>query len=164
MSRSTGGYTHTEINQQLVKNKRIQIKLVDFSFEVFNVDGTKNGKVTRMAALEVKINRHKKCIKVAVTDLNRMDMFLGHDWLVKHNSKVNWKEDKIQFTRCLESCRTKHQDIELRTRQAQEMNNQDNRQQEIGKKLDPMNSEGLPEYIQPFTYLFNKKKFEKLLE
>ena len=44
------------------------------------------------------------------------------------------------------------------------MNNQDNRQQEIGKKLDPMNSEGLPEYIQPFTYLFNKKKFEKLLE
>jgi len=28
-------------------------------------------------------------------DLNRMDMFLGHDWLVKHNSEVNWKEDEI---------------------------------------------------------------------
>jgi len=27
-----------------------------------------------------------------------------------------------------------------------------------------MNPEDLPEYIWPFTYLFNKKKFEKLLE
>ena len=44
------------------------------------------------------------------------------------------------------------------------MNDQVNRQQEIDKKLDPMNPEDLPEYIQPFTYLFNKKKFEKLLE
>ena len=63
MSRSTGGYTHTEINQQLVKNKRIQIKLVDFSFEVFNVDGTKNGKVTRIAALEVKIIDTRNVLK-----------------------------------------------------------------------------------------------------
>ena len=63
MSRSTGGYTHTEINQQLVKDKRIQIKLVDFSFEVFNVDGTKNGKVTRIAALEVKIIDTRNVLK-----------------------------------------------------------------------------------------------------
>ena len=30
-------------------------------------------------------------------------------------------------------------------------------QQEIRKKLDPTNSENLPEYIWPFIYLFNKK-------
>ena len=34
----------------------------------------------------------------------------------------------------------------------------------IGKELDTTNPEDLPEYIWPFTYLFNKKKFEKLLE
>ena len=34
----------------------------------------------------------------------------------------------------------------------------------IGKELDKTNLEDLPEYIQPFTHLFNKKKFEKLLE
>ena len=39
---------------------------------------------------------------------------------------------------------------------------QDNR--EIGKEPDKTNSEDLPEYIQPFTHLFNKKKFEKLPE
>jgi len=30
--------------------------------------------------------------------------------------------------------------------------------------LDPTNPEDLLEYIQPFTSLFNKKKFEKLLK
>jgi len=33
---------------------------------------------------------------------------------------------------------------------------------EIGKESDKMNPEDLPDYIQPFIYLFNKKKFEKL--
>ena len=35
---------------------------------------------------------------------------------------------------------------------------------EIGKESDKTNSEDLPEYIQLFTHLFNKKKFEKLPE
>jgi len=35
---------------------------------------------------------------------------------------------------------------------------------EIGKKPNTTNSENLPDYIQPFTYLFNKKKFEILPE
>ena len=34
----------------------------------------------------------------------------------------------------------------------------------IGKEPDKTNPEDLPKYIQPFTHLFNKKKFEKLLE
>ena len=39
---------------------------------------------------------------------------------------------------------------------------QDNR--EIGKEPDNTNLEDLPDYIQPFMHLFNKKKFEKLPE
>ena len=35
---------------------------------------------------------------------------------------------------------------------------------EIGKEPDKTNPEDLLEYIRPFTYLFNKKKFKKLLE
>ena len=35
---------------------------------------------------------------------------------------------------------------------------------EIRKEPDKMNPEDLPDYIQLFTHLFNKKKFEKLLE
>ena len=73
----------------MVKNKRIQTRPINFSFEVFNTDETKNRKVTKMASLEIEINKHKKQLEVAVTDLNGTNMFLRHDWLVKYNPEVN---------------------------------------------------------------------------
>jgi len=83
------GCTNIEINKQLVKDKRIQMKLMNFSFKVFNTDGIKNREVTKVVPLEIKINEHKEQLEAAVIDLNRMNMFLGHNWLVKHNSEVN---------------------------------------------------------------------------
>ena len=62
---------------------------MDRSFEVFNANRTKNREVTRFTPLEVEINGHKEQINAAVTDLNGMDMFLGYDWLVKHNPEVD---------------------------------------------------------------------------
>ena len=87
--------THTGIDKQLVKEKRIQTKPINFSFEVFNVDRMKNREVTRVAPLEIEINGHKEQLEAAVMDLNRIDMFLEHDWLVKHNPEVNWKNGTI---------------------------------------------------------------------
>ena len=55
-------YTHTEIDKQLVKDKRIQTKLINFLFEVFNADGTKNGEVTRVVPPEIEINGHKEIL------------------------------------------------------------------------------------------------------
>jgi len=108
--------THTEIDKQLVKEKRIQTKPINFSFEVFNADGMKNRKVTKVVPLVIKINRHKEQLEATVMDLNEMDMFLGHDWLVKHNLEVNWKNEMIKFMRCPGSCKMKHQDIKFKTR------------------------------------------------
>jgi len=158
------GCTHTEIDEQLVKDKRIQTKPINFSFEVFNTDGTRNGEVTKVAPLEIKINGHKEQLKAAVINLKSTDMFLGHDWLVKHNPEVNWKNGTIKFTRCLGSCKMKHWDIEFKTRRIQAMKTTTQNNREIRKEPDKTNPEDLPDYIQPFTHLFNKKKFEKLLE
>ncbi len=69
------GHTHTGIDKQLVKDKRIQTKPINFSFEVFNADGTKNGELTRMIPLEIEINDHKEQLEAAVTDLDGTDMF-----------------------------------------------------------------------------------------
>jgi len=55
------------------------MKPINFSFEVFNTDRTKNREVTRMASLEIKINGYKKQLEAVVMDLYRMDMFLEHD-------------------------------------------------------------------------------------
>ena len=54
------GYIHMRIDEQLVKDKRIQTRPINFSFEVFNADRTKNREVTKVASLEVKINGYKE--------------------------------------------------------------------------------------------------------
>ena len=100
--------TYTRMNKQLVKDKRIQTRPINFLFEVFNVNGTKNGEVTKVASLEIKINRYKEQLEAVVINLNRIDMFLEHNWLVKHNLKVNWKNGIIKFTRCSENCTMKY--------------------------------------------------------
>ena len=100
----------------MVKDKRIQTKKIDFSFEVFNIDGMKNGEVTKVAPLEIKINGHKETLEAAVMDLDGTDMFLGHDWLVKHNLEVNWKNGTIKFMKCPENCTITHKDIQFNFR------------------------------------------------
>ena len=139
--------TYIGIDKQLVKDKRIQTKPLNFSFEVFNADGMKNGEVTRVASLEIKVNSYKEQLEAAVMNLNGTDMFLRHDWLVKHKPEVNWKNRTIKFTRCPGSCTMKHKDIRFKTRRtkAMEIMEQDNR--EIGKEPDNMNPKDLPDYI-----------------
>ena len=74
---------------------------MDRSFELFNVDRTKNGEVTQFMPLKLKINKYTEQINIAVTDLNDIDMFLGYNWLVKHNLEVNQNIETIWFIRCL---------------------------------------------------------------
>ena len=79
-------------------------------------------------------------------DPNSMDMFLGYNWLVKHNPEVNWKNRKIQFIRCLGSYKMKHQDTEFKIRtHTIETKEKDNG--EIEKKLNTTNPEDLLDYI-----------------
>ena len=128
--------THMGINKQLVKEKRIQMKPINFSFEVFNADRTKNREVTKVAPLEIEINGHKEILEAVVIDLNGTNMFLGHDWLVKHNSEVNWKNRTIKFTKCPGSCTMKHEDIRFKTRRIKAMKTTEQDNREIGKELD----------------------------
>jgi len=141
------GCTHTGIDKQLVKEKKIQTKPINFSFEVFNTDGTKNGEVTRMVPLKIEINGHKEQLEAAITDLDGTDMFLGHDWLVKHNPEVNWKNGTIRFTRCPGQCTMKHKDIRFKTRRTKAMDNMEQDNGEIGKEPDRTNPEDLSDHI-----------------
>jgi len=58
----------------------------------------------------------------------------------------------------------KHYDIRFKTRRTKAMDNIEQDNGKIGKEPDRTNPEDLLDYIRPFTHLFNKKKFEKLLE
>ena len=59
-----------------------------------------------------------------------MDMFLGHDWLVKHNPEVNWKNGTIKFTRCPGSCTIKHKDIRFKTQRIKTMETIETKEQD----------------------------------
>ena len=83
------GCMHTGIDKQLVKEKQIQIKSINFSFEVFDIDRTKNEEITKMVPLEIEINGHKEQLKATIMNLN------GHDWLIKYNPEVNMEEIPI---------------------------------------------------------------------
>ena len=58
----------------------------------------------------------------------------------------------------------KYQDIKFKTRRIQATENKEQDNGKIGKEPNPTSLKDLPEYIHPFIYLFNKKKFEKLPE
>jgi len=58
----------------------------------------------------------------------------------------------------------KHEDITFNTKRTKTIETTEQNNGEIGKEPDKTNPEDLPEYIQPFIHLFNKKKFEKLPE
>jgi len=141
------GCTYTGVDEQLVKNKKIPTKPINFSFEVFNADGTKNGEVTKVVPLEIKINGYTEQLEAVVTDLDGTDMFLGHDWLVKYNPEVNWKNGTIQFTRCPGHYTIKHEDIWFNTRRQMATDKTEQNNGKIGKEPDKTNLEDLPDYI-----------------
>jgi hypothetical protein len=58
---------------------------------------------------------HKENIDAVVTQLHPANMFLGYDWLTKHNPTINWENGTIKFTRCPLECKTRHHDISLLT-------------------------------------------------
>ena len=66
-------------------------------------------------------------------------MFLGHDWLVKHNPKINWKNRTIWFMRCPESYKIKYQDIEFKARRIQTMKTKEQDNGEIKKEPNATN-------------------------
>ena len=86
------------------------------------------------------------------------NVFLGYDWLEKHNPEIDWKKRKINFTRCPMDCHLAGQTTTFNNQRA--LIHIDELTED--KEPDKTGELDLPKYIQPFTHLFNKKKFEAL--
>jgi len=59
-----------------VKKEYTKIALSSRLFKVFNVDRTKNRKITPFAPLKLETNRHMENIDIVVTNLDGIDMLL----------------------------------------------------------------------------------------
>ena len=94
------------VNQDFVRKHNIETTPLLQPIPVHNVDGTpnENGLVTEEADVLLQIRPHQECARLAVTNLRRQTVFIGHSWLLNHNPKVDWTNQKITFTRCPPEC------------------------------------------------------------
>ena len=63
------------------------------------------------------IQDHVKRIQFTISDLGKVDVFVGYEWLKKHNPDVDWRVSSLFFTRCPDECNyiTRFSDIDTDT-------------------------------------------------
>ncbi len=96
------GCTGSAINQAYIEKHNLDTKKALIPILVYNADGTRNqgGDITEFVELLMTIGEHPERIDLAVTNLGKKDIYLGHDWLKRHNPSVNWEYGTIIFGRC----------------------------------------------------------------
>ncbi len=74
---------------------------------MFNIDGTANeaGEISEAVVAVLHIGTHAERAVLAVTQLGKQDLILGHSWLKEHNPKIDWMTGKVHMTRCPKQCR-----------------------------------------------------------
>ena len=141
------GCTGSCVDAHFVSRYRLPTKRYPNPLKVFNADGTDNdgGLITEYIEVDLAIGTHQESIRLAVTTLASSNIFLGHDWLSKHNPEIDWKTGDLEFSRCPESCQLE----EIQVRRTQE---------------EPIGDRKWPEYLDDFAEVFSEKGFEQLPE
>jgi len=100
------GCTHTTIAVDTVQRERLPMEKMKTTMEIYNSDGTQNryGKIKEAIPITLEAGGHMEQINAVVSGITETDIFLGYDWLEKHNPEIDWKKETINFTRCPKNC------------------------------------------------------------
>ena len=87
------------ISQKFVKKNHIDTYKLPFPIICYNTNSSTNrdGNVTEIVEMNMTIGDHQELIQLSVTNLGNYDLFLGYDWLQKHNPTINWKNSSISL-------------------------------------------------------------------
>ena len=87
------GCTGTTINERFAKEKELKMYKLPVPIPVYNADGSINsaGSIREFAIVEMRIGDHSEQIAMAMSNLSTHPIFLGYDWLKKHNPQIDWK-------------------------------------------------------------------------
>ena len=87
------GCTGTTIDERFAKEKGLKTYKLPVPIPVYNTDGSINsaGSIREFAIIEMRIREHFKQITMAMSNLSTHPIFLGYNWLRKHNPQINWK-------------------------------------------------------------------------
>ncbi|SJL13786.1 uncharacterized protein ARMOST_17234 [Armillaria ostoyae] len=96
------GCTSSAINRSFVQKHHLDTVKTAIPIIVYNADGSRNkgGDITEYVEVRLTIGNHEERIDLAVTDLGSKDLYLGHDWLKRHNPVINWETGTVIFGRC----------------------------------------------------------------
>ena len=96
------GYMSSCINQRFIKENNLDMIQLPFPITCYNADGTtnKNGSVMEVVKMNMTIGGHQELIQLLVTNLGNHDLFLGYDWLQKHNLSIDWRDLSISLKNC----------------------------------------------------------------
>jgi len=54
--------------------------------------------------MKLDIGNHSEQVHLAVTELGKASLFLGYDWLQKHNPIIDWSKPTLSLARCHTRC------------------------------------------------------------
>jgi len=74
-----------------VQQEKLPMEKMKTTMEIYNSDGTWNkyGKIKEVVPITLEAGGHTKKINVVVLGITEMDVFLGYDWLEKHNPEID---------------------------------------------------------------------------
>lgn len=93
------GCTISCIDRDYCKSEGMTMVPLEESVQATNADGSVNngGLITHYVELRMTIKEHKEKWRFLVTSLGKTRLYLGHDWLTKHNPSINWVKEQIKF-------------------------------------------------------------------
>jgi hypothetical protein len=136
------GCDTSSVDRKWVAEKRLDTLPLPEVIRVQNADGSPNANGPSVNSLPgtLRIGMHTEEVNLMVTDLpENYPVFLGLDWLNKHDPRIHWKSKKLVFDGCPEphTCFVRSTEI------------QDT-------------EEPLPDYLSEFPEVFSKESFDKL--
>ena len=94
------------MSRKFVDKHQIPTTKLTRPIPIYNADGTlnKGGKIEEYVEIQMIIQDHVERIQFAVSDLGEADVFIGYEWLKKHNPDVDWRASTLFFTCCPDEC------------------------------------------------------------
>src|SRR3981189_106046 len=125
-----------------------------------------------MIDFHLEINGHKERASFAVCGLGKKTIIIGETWLKQHNPSIDWKEGRMEFSRCPSSCGHTIQEIYEEEERifmimidpSVSINSvaQDLAIEEEKKKVKKSFEEIVPQAYHGFKSVFDKKSFDEL--
>jgi len=94
------GATTCFIDEEFVKQNRLNSVPLPIQVPIYNVNRSKNAKGTIKATVDliITVQGHMEWTRFSVCGLGKIPLILGETWLKTHNPEINWETRHIKFS------------------------------------------------------------------